>query len=146
MAYFNKHQYPQAVAIMERATAPGMFSGMPFGGRRINMRNHGVLGWCYFHMKDLDRSMAAFNKALAKSDFRREPAWDESALRGRGWARYFQGDFEGAAEDISAVQQIIQANPGMMSASVILDVNLALAYINLALNQGRHHLENGRRR
>jgi hypothetical protein len=95
MAYFNNRQYPKAAAILERATAPGMFSGMPFGGRRINMRNHGVLGWCYFHMKDLDRATAAFDKALAKSDFRREPAWDESALRGRAWTRYFRGDFQG---------------------------------------------------
>jgi tetratricopeptide (TPR) repeat protein len=134
MAYFNKHQYPQAAAIMERSTAPGLFSGMPFGGRRINMRNHGVLGWCYFHMHDPARAMATFDKALAKSDFRREPAWDESALRGRGWARYFQGDFQGAAEDISRAQRIVQANPGLITDTINFDQSVAQAYINLAQN------------
>lgn len=135
MAYYNKHQYPNAAAILERATAPGMFAGMPFGGRRINMRNHGVLGWCHFHMKNLDRAMAAFDKALAKSDFRREPAWDESALRGRGWVRYFQGDFQGAGKDVSAALNLALAHPGIINESMNYDSSLALAYINLGVNR-----------
>lgn len=135
MAYYHNHQYPKAAVILERATAPGMFSGMPFGGRRINLRNHGVLGWCYFHMKDLDRSMAAFNKALAKSDFRREPDWDESALRGRGWTRYFQGDFQGAASDMAAAQRLAKANPNINNAPDDYDRHLAMAYVNLGLQR-----------
>lgn len=137
MAYYHNHQYPKAAAILERATAPGMFSGMPFGGRRINMRNHGVLGWCHFHMKNLDRAMAAFDKALAKSDFRREPAWDESALRGRAWTRYFQGDFQGAASDMTASQRLAKANPAINSASDDYDRHLAMAYVSLGLQKDR---------
>jgi len=135
MAYFNQHQHSKAAAILERATAPGMFSGMPFGGRRINMRNHGVLGWCYYHMKDLDRAMAAFNQALAKSDFRREPAWDESALRGRAWTRYFKGDFQGATSDMTASQRLAKANPAINSASDDYDRHLAMAYVSLGLQK-----------
>ena len=135
LAYYHKFNYRQAAAILERATAPGMFSGLPFGGRRINMRNNGVLGWCYFHMHDGARAMAAFNKALAKSDFRREPAWDESALRGRGWVRYFRGDFQGAASDMTAAQRLAKANPGINDATDDYDRHLAMAYISLGLQK-----------
>lgn len=135
MAYYRNRQYPKAAAILERATAPGMFSGIPFGGRRINMRNHGILGWCYFHMHDGPRAMAAFNKALAKSDFRREPAWDESALRGRAWTRYFKGDFQGAVSDMTASQRLAKANPAINSASDDYDRHLAMAYVSLGLQK-----------
>lgn len=135
MAYYHQHQYHQAAAILERATAPGMFSGKPFGGRRINMRNHGVLGWCYFHMKDLDRAHAAFDKALAKSDFRRDPAWDESALRGRGWTRYLQGDFKTAGADMTAAQRLVKANPNINNAVNDYDRHLVMAYINLGVQR-----------
>lgn len=135
MAYYANHQYSEAAAILERATAPGMFSGIPFGGRRINMRNHGVLGWCYFHMQEPARAQAAFDKALAKSDFRRDPAWDESALRGRGWVRYSQGNFQDAANDMTAAQRLAKANPDISNAANNYDRHLVMAYISLGLQR-----------
>lgn len=134
-AYFKQRQYPEAAAALEKATAPGLFSGMPFGGRRADMNSNGWLGWSYFNRQDYGRARAAFDKALAKSDFRRDPGWDESAWRGRAWVRYYQGDFQGAAEDLSAAQRNAQANPGVISAAIRYDQNMALAYINLALNR-----------
>jgi tetratricopeptide (TPR) repeat protein len=135
MAHFRKHQYRQAAAALEKATAPGMFSGMPFGGRRSDMNSNGWLGWSYFHLQDYAKARAAFNKALAKSEFRRNPGWDEHALRGRGWVRYFQGDFQGAGEDISNARRIAQASPGLFNQKINFDQSLAMTYINLALNR-----------
>jgi len=135
LAYYHTFNYRQAAAILERATAPGLFSGIPFGGRRINMRNNGVLGWSYFHMHDGAHAMVAFNKALAKSDFRREPAWDESALRGRGWTRYFNGDFQGAASDMTAAQHLAKTNPGINTPNDDYDRHLAMAYASLGLQK-----------
>jgi membrane-associated protease RseP (regulator of RpoE activity) len=137
MAYYHQHQYRQAAAILERATAPGMFSGMPFAGRRINLRNHGVLGWCYFHMKEPARARAAFDKALAKSDFSREPAWDENALRGRAWTRYFQGDFQGTAADVSAAQRLAKTHPDIDNAAHSYSRHLVMAYASLGLQKDK---------
>lgn len=136
MAYFHKFDYRMAANTLERAVnASGMFSGLPFGGRRINMRNHGVLGWCYFHMEDLGRARAAFDKALAKTDFRREPAWDESALRGRGWTRFNQADFQGASADIGAAQRLAKANPDIDNAAHSYYRHLLMAYASLGLHK-----------